>query len=83
MFLRPRETSDPHWHLLLRFDAGAHDEEHDRIFRLHAGRTWNRLVPPGSVDIQAITDHRGAVEYVAKTLGYELSFADVILPDSF
>jgi hypothetical protein len=78
-----KPVTNPHWHLLLRFDGGpAFQAEHEHLFDAWAGRLWSKLVLPGSIDIQKIYDRRGAVDYTLKTLGYHLSSWDTaIVPD--
>lgn len=83
-FLEKAETN-PHWHGLIRFYTFQNKPlaEQHRIFDENAGKVWKRLVPSGSVNVQAVTVQRGAADYVAKMLGYQVSYESFVTPDEF
>lgn len=77
--------SNPHWHALIQFCNAWPGllEKQQKKLRIHAPLAWARLCPSGTVDIQDITEQRGVAEYVAKTLGYPVSYEHFVTPDEF
>jgi hypothetical protein len=76
---------NPHWHGLVRFFqvSGMTIADQESIFDERAEPAWKKLVRSGTVDVQPITLQQGVANYVAKTLGYELSYEHYVVPDEF
>ncbi|MBO9399944.1 hypothetical protein J7399_10415 [Shimia sp. R9_1] len=75
---------NPHWHLLLQLtsdqirDLGA-SNDFNRIVK----RTWSKLVPSGSSDVElikaSVADSTTVADYVTKSLGYEPNIEDFVI----
>lgn len=81
-----KATVNPHWHGLVRFfeGGGRHTiAEQEAIFDKVAEANWRKLVPSGTVDVQPVHSQTGVARYIAKTLGYPLSYEYYVVPDEF
>jgi hypothetical protein len=78
-----KANTNPHWHGLIRFFPveGMTIVEQEGIFDENAERLWKKLMPSGSVKVLSVMSQRGVADYVAKTLGYPLSYEHYVVPD--
>ena len=85
-FFAPEKLdTNPHWHGLVCF-YGAHGNElarQEQLFDRYARWIWCDLVPKGSVDVKAIDDLPGGIDYVAKSLSMRVNWDHCIIPDEF
>lgn len=84
-FFLEKPASNPHWHGLVQFFPPWPDarQDYEDRFDKWAPIYWKELVLSGTVDVQNITNQRGVAEYVAKSVGYALSFQNFVVPDEF
>lgn len=84
-FFLEKADVNPHWHGLVRFFPVENMTIGDQtaLFEGNAERIWKKLVPPGSVDIQVITEQRGLADYITKMTPHEISYAHFVTPDEF
>ncbi|WP_127144612.1 hypothetical protein [Pelagibacterium montanilacus] len=83
--LLEKPDHSPHFHMLMMFPP---NDRHDlptthALFELSAGRLWSKLVPAGTVEIEAVTSQRTLAEYVLKSFHVDVKYDKLILPDEF
>lgn len=80
-----KPEANPHWHLLIEIpfaDETTRNSLGAKIFE-YAEPEWKRLISSGTVRTRAIYNRINIAEYVAKELGHELQYTELITPDEF
>jgi hypothetical protein len=80
-----KPNTNPHWHGLIML--GGFDDEtlahRAKILTEKAEPIWKAIKPSGTVKVKPIYHQQGASNYIAKELGYEVSYANFVTPDEF